>query len=211
MSSSSPQTLEWIPRTKLGMLVAEGKIKTMDEILRRGIPIKEPEIVDILLPNLRKEIIEIRRVQKQTDAGEISRIRTVVVIGDGENYIGIGKGKGREFRTAFGDAIKAAKLNIIKVRKGCGSWECGCGKPHSIPAEVTGKSGSVRVTLMPAPRGLGLACNDTAKIILSLAGIKDIRIFSKGMTKNRMNYAFAVYDALKRLMAMNLPDDWRTL
>ncbi len=211
MSSSSAQNLEWIPRTKLGMLVAEGKIKMIDEILRRGIPIKEPEIVDVLLPNLRKEIIEIRRVQKQTDAGEISRIRTVVVIGDGENYIGIGKGKGREFRAAFGDAIKAAKLNIIKVRKGCGSWECECGRPHSIPAEVLGKSGSVRVTLLPAPRGLGLACNDTAKIILSLAGVKDIRIFSKGMTKNRMNYALAVYDALKNLMAMNLPGDWRTL
>lgn len=200
---------EWVPRTRLGKLVAEGKIRTIDEILRRGIPIKEPEIVDMLLPNLQKEIIEVRKVQRQTDAGELSQIRVIVAVGDGENFVGIGKGKGKEFRMAFDDAVRNAKLNLIKVRKGCGSWECGCGRPHSVPILARGKSGSVRVEIMPAPRGLGLVCSETARIILRLAGVKDARVFSRGMSRNRMNYAMAIYNALLNMSRMNLPGDWK--
>ncbi|HDM91877.1 MAG TPA: 30S ribosomal protein S5 [Candidatus Korarchaeota archaeon] len=200
---------EWVPRTKLGKLVAEGKIRSIDEILRLGVPIKEPEIVDTLLPGLKEEIIEVRRVQRQTDAGELTQLRIVVAVGDGMDYVGVGKGKGKEFRDALFDAVRDAKLNIVKVRKGCGSLECMCGRPHSIPARVIGKSGSVRVTLMPAPRGLGLVANEVAKVVLSLGGIKDIRVFSRGETRNRMNYAYAVHDALRRLLLMNLPTDWR--
>ncbi|RLG47883.1 MAG: 30S ribosomal protein S5 [Thermoproteota archaeon] len=196
---------EWVPRTKLGRLVAEGKIRSLDEIFKRGLVIREPEIVDILLPDLKREIIEVRRVQRQTDAGELSSLRLVIAIGDGSDYVGVGRGKGREFRDAFNDAIKKAKLNLVKVRKGCGSWECGCGRPHSIPATVSGKMGSVRVKLIPAPRGAGLVANEVAKVILSLGGIKDIRVFSRGNTRNRMNYAFAIHDALKNLMAIQLP------
>ncbi|MDK2463611.1 MAG: 30S ribosomal protein S5 [Candidatus Korarchaeota archaeon] len=200
---------EWVPRTRLGRLVAEGKVRSIDEILRMGAPIKEPEIVDALLPGLREEIIEVRRVQRQTDAGELTQLRIVVAVGDGIDYVGVGKGKGREFRDALSDAVRAAKLNVVKVRKGCGSLECMCGRPHSIPARVEGKAGSVRVTLMPAPRGLGLVANEVAKVVLSLGGIKDIRVFSRGETRNRMNYAYAIHDALRRLLLMTLPTDWR--
>lgn len=200
---------EWVPRTRLGRLVAEGKIQSIDEILRLGMPIKEPEIVDALLPGLREEIIEVRRVQRQTDAGELTQLRIVVAVGDGIDYVGVGKGKGREFRDALSDAVRAAKLNIVKVRKGCGSLECMCGRPHSIPARVEGKAGSVRVTLMPAPRGLGLVANEVAKVVLSLGGIKDIKVSSKGETRNRMNYTYAIHDALRRLLLMTLPTDWR--
>ncbi len=200
----------WTPKTRVGRLVSEGKVKTLDEILKRGVPIQEPEIVDILVPGLKEEIIEVRRVQRQTDAGELTQLRIVAAVGDGMNYVGVGKGKGREFRIALADAIRNAKLNIVKVRKGCGSWECGCGRPHSIPATVIGSSGSVRVRLMPAPRKLGIVGNETAKVILSLGGLQDVRVFSKGQTKNRMNYAFAVHDALWKLLLMTLPYDWRT-
>ncbi|HDI73688.1 MAG TPA: 30S ribosomal protein S5 [Candidatus Korarchaeota archaeon] len=210
--SGSQADLErtWVPRTSVGRLVAEGRIKSIDEILKRGIPIQEPEIVDMLVPGLKEEIIEVRRVQRQTDAGELTQLRIVAAVGDGISYVGVGKGKGREFRIALADAIRNAKLNIVKVRKGCGSWECGCGKPHSIPVTVTGSSGSVRVTLMPAPRKLGIVGNETAKVILSLGGLQDVRVFSKGQTKNRMNYAFAVHNALWKLLLMTLPQDWRT-
>ncbi len=204
------ETEEWVPRTRLGLAVAQGKIRSLDEILRQGYIIKEPEIVDALLPGLKEEIIEVRRVQRQTDAGEMTQLRIIVAVGDGQEYVGVGRGKGREFREALSDAIKDAKLNMIKVRKGCGSFECGCGRPHSIPATVTGKSGSVRVTLMPAPRGLGLVASEVGKVILSLGGLKDVRVFSRGETRNRMNYAYAVMDALERLLKMHLPSDWRT-
>ncbi|MCS7102330.1 MAG: 30S ribosomal protein S5 [Candidatus Korarchaeum sp.] len=199
----------WVPRTWVGRLVAEGRIRSLEEILRRGIPIQEPEIVDALVPGLKEEVIEVIRVQRQTDAGELTQLRVVAAVGDGMNYVGVGKGKGKEFSIALVDAIRNAKLNTIKVRKGCGSWECGCGRPHSIAAAVTGASGSVRVTLLPAPRKLGIAGNETAKIFLGLGGLQDVRIFSKGHTRDRMNYAFALQDALRKLLTMNLPSDWR--
>ncbi|RDD52917.1 MAG: 30S ribosomal protein S5 [Candidatus Korarchaeota archaeon NZ13-K] len=199
----------WVPRTWIGRLVSEGKIRSLEEILRRGIPIQEPEIVDALVPGLKEEVIEVIRVQRQTDAGELTQLRVVVAVGDGMNYVGVGKGKGKEFSVALADAVRNAKLNMVKVRKGCGSWECGCGRPHSIAAAVTGKSGSVRVTLLPAPRKLGIAGNETAKIVLGLGGLQDVRVFSKGHTRNRMNYAFALHDALTKLLRMNLPGDWR--
>ncbi len=208
-SSGAELERSWTPRTGVGRLVAEGRIKSIDEILRRGIPIQEPEIVDTLVPGLKEEIIEVRRVQRQTDAGEMTQLRIVAAVGDGMNYVGVGKGKGKEFRLALEDAIRNAKINIVKVRKGCGSWECGCGRPHSIPATVSGTSGSVRVTLMPAPRKLGIVGNETAKVILSLGGLQDVRVFSKGQTKNRMNYAFAIHSALWKLLLMTLPQDWR--
>ena len=209
MSGVEGLDTEWVPRTRIGKMVAEGKIRSLDEILKRGITIREPEIIDLLVPGLKEEVIEVRRVQRQTDAGELTQLRVVVAVGDGMDYVGVGKGKGREFRIALADAVRNAKLNVIKVRKGCGSWECGCGRPHSIPATVHGKSGSVRVTLMPAPRKLGIVGNETAKVILGLGGIKDIRIFSRGETRNRMNYAFALYDALRNLLKLNLPWEWR--
>ncbi len=208
-SSEAGIERSWTPRTRIGRLVAEGRIKSIDEILRRGIPIQEPEIVDALVPGLKEEIIEVRRVQRQTDAGEMTQLRIVAAVGDGMNYVGVGKGKGKEFRIALADAIRNAKINIVKVRKGCGSWECGCGRPHSIPSTVSGSSGSVRVTLMPAPRKLGIVGNETAKVILSLGGLQDVRVFSKGQTKNRMNYAFAIHDALWKLLLMTLPQDWK--
>lgn len=199
----------WVPRTWIGRLVAEGRVRSLEEILRRGIPIQEPEIVDALVPGIKEEVIEVIRVQRQTDAGELTQLRVVAAVGDGMNYVGVGKGKGKEFSVALADAVRNAKLNVIRVRKGCGSWECGCGRPHSTAAAVTGTSGSVRVTLLPAPRKLGIAGNETAKIVLGLGGLQDVRIFSKGHTRDRMNYAFALHDALRKLLVMNLPSDWR--
>lgn len=201
---------EWVPKTRLGKSVAEGKIQSMEEIFAKGWVVREPEIVDALLPELSREVIGVERVQRQTDAGPLSSLRVIVAVGDNVNYVGIAKGKGRGFRDAFYEATERAKLNLTKVRKGCGSWECGCGNPHSIPMEVTGKVGSVKVKLLPAPRGVGLVGSEVARIVLTLGGIKDIRVFSRGNTSNRMNYAFAVCDALRNLSRMQMPSDWRT-
>jgi len=74
---------EWVPRTWVGRLVAGGKIKSLEEILRRGIPIQEPEIVDILVPGIKEEVVEVIRVQRQTDAGELTQLRVVAGGGGG--------------------------------------------------------------------------------------------------------------------------------
>ena len=90
-------------------------------------------------------------------------------------------------------------MNIIKIKRGCGSWECGCGTEHSIPFKTRGSSGSVRVELMPAPKGVGLVATEEAKKIFRLAGIKDIWMKSRGHTSNRINFIYAIFDALKKL------------
>jgi len=89
-------------------------------------------------------------------------------------------------------------LNVIEIARGCGSWECRCGRPHSIPFDVTGHSSSVYVTLKPAPRGLGLAAAGVPKIILRLAGIEDVWAQSRGQTRTTLNFALATFDALRQ-------------
>jgi len=89
-------------------------------------------------------------------------------------------------------------LNMIEIKRGCGSWECGCQRAHSLPFRVTARSGSVVVTLKPAPQGVGLAVGDVAKSVLRLAGITDAWGFTKGHTKTTVNYALATFAALRR-------------
>ncbi|RJS85853.1 30S ribosomal protein S5 [Candidatus Bathyarchaeota archaeon] len=199
---------EWTPRTRLGRLVLEGKISSIEEIFAEGMRIREPEIVDMLLPDLQEEVIHIGIVQKQTDAGEKTRFKAIVVVGNGNGYVGIGSGKADQVRTTIEKAASEARLNVTMVRRGCGSWECGCGQPHSLPFETIGKSGSVVIKIIPGPRGLGLVASEVAKVILRLAGIKDCWTKSYGQTRTVPSFAYAVYNALKRTYEIVTPMDW---
>jgi small subunit ribosomal protein S5 len=189
---------EWIPLTGLGKQVAAGEIASLDDVLESGRPIKEPQIVDYFLPDLEDEVLDINMVQRMTDSGRRVKFRCVVVVGNRNGYIGFGQAKDAQVGNAIKKAIGNAKLNIIKVRRGCGSWECGCGTGHSIPVEVEGKVGSVRITLKPAPQGIGLVTGDIGKKVLELAGIKDVWSFSSGQTRTTINFAKATFDALRK-------------
>jgi small subunit ribosomal protein S5 len=200
---------EWKPRTKLGWLVKEGNVTSLKEIFDMNMKIKEPEIVDALLGReLQHEIIDINMVQKMTDAGRITRFRVVVVVGNQNGFVGLGVGKARQLRMAVDKAIMDAKLNIIPVRRGCGSFECGCSEPHSIPYQVRGKAGSVEAVLKPAPKGAGLVAGDTAKVVLRYAGIRDIWSWSRGKTSTTINFAMAVFDALKKAYRFVTVNEW---
>jgi len=199
---------EWVPRTRLGKLIQEGKITSIEEVFIEGLPLREPEIVDVLIPELQEEVININLVQKQTDAGEKSRFKAIVAIGNQDGYVGLGSGKARQVRTAIEKAAINARLNIIPIRRGCGSWECGCGKPHSLPFQIEGKCGGVRIVIVPGPRGLGLVAGEVAKIILGLAGIKDCWTRSYGPTRTVPSFAYAVFDALKKTYQLVTPSDW---
>ncbi len=198
----------WVPRTKLGRLVNEGKIASLDDIFVQGYRIQEPEIVDRLLPNYQHEVLNMGIVQKQTDAGEHSRFKVVAVVGNGDGYVGVGSGKVKQVRNAIDKAVMYAKLNITPIRRGCGSWECRCDKPHSIPFRVVGKCGSVRVELVPGPRGLGIVASEVAAVILRMAGVSDCWSRSSGSTNTVSSLAFAVYDALRNTYRMVAPADW---
>ncbi|MBP2146532.1 small subunit ribosomal protein S5 [Methanofollis sp. W23] len=187
----------WVPLTGLGRAVAAGEIASIDEVLDSGKPIKEAQIVDTFLPDLDDEVLDISMVQRMTDSGRRVKFRAVVIVGNHDGYIGLGQAKDAQVGNAIRKAIDNAKTNLIKVRRGCGSWECGCGATHSIPVQVKGKAGSVRVTLMPAPQGIGLVTGEIGRKVLDFAGVKDIWAFSSGKTRTTINYAKATFNALK--------------
>ena len=198
----------WVPRTKLGKMISEGSISSIEEIFAEGFKIREPEIVDALLPELQEEVININLVQKQTDAGEKSQFKAIVVVGNRDGYVGLGSGKASQVRTAIQKAAVDARLNITLVRRGCGSWECGCGRPHSLPFRVRGKCGGVQVVLIPGPRGLGVVASEEGKIILDLAGVKDCWTRSYGSTRTIPSFACAVFDAIRKTYGFVTPKDW---
>jgi len=205
----------WNPKTTLGKRVKSGEITDIDEILDNGMKILEPEIVDALLPNMESELLMIgqakgkfgggqRRVfkqtQKKTPEGNKPHFATIAVIGNGDGYVGIGYGKAKETVPAREKALRNAKLSIMKIRRGCGSWECGCGGSHSTPFEVEGRCGSARIKLIPAPKGKGLCIAGECQKILKLAGVKDIWSKTQGQTKNKINLVSACEDALRQLI-----------
>jgi len=196
--------VEWIPQTRLGSLVKEGQVTTMSEALASGLPIREFQIVDALLPEIRDEVLDINMVQRMTDSGRRVKFRATVIVGNGDGFIGIGEGKDVQVGVAIRKAIDTAKMNIVAIKRGCGSWECGCGQGHTVPFEVDGKAGSVEVKLMPAPRGLGLASGGTAKKVLEIAGIKDVWTKVSGETRTTLNFAKATFDALIRTTTMKV-------
>ncbi|MEM3615072.1 MAG: 30S ribosomal protein S5 [Candidatus Methanomethylicia archaeon] len=188
---------EWIPRTLVGKMVKEGTINSIYQIYNLNLPILEPEIVDALVPNLKNEVIDVSIVQKQTDAGEHSRFKVLVVIGNEDGLVGVATVKAKQLRFAIDKAIENAKLKLTPVLRGCGSWECSCSRPHSVPFIVSGKSGGLIITLKPAPRGVGLVAGDPAKVVLKLAGVEDVWSTTKGESRTTINFVLATYEALK--------------
>jgi small subunit ribosomal protein S5 len=200
--AEEPREDIWKPKTRLGELVQKGEIKTFDEALKSKYPLKEYKIVDALLPELSEEVLDINLVQRMTDSGRRVKFRVCAIVGNKDGYMGIGLGKDALVRNGIVKAVMDAKLHLTRIERGCGSWECDCGEPHSIPYKVTGKSGSVEITLKPAPKGIGLAVGDVPKRVLEFAGVKDAWAKTQGQTRTTFNLAFATYDALRRTTLM---------
>lgn len=209
----------WKPKTTIGKKIKSGEINDVDGILDKGLNILEAEIIDVLIPNLETDLLLVgqskgkfgggkRRVfkqtQKKTQEGNKPKFSTFAVVGDKDGHVGVGYGKSKETVPAREKAIRNAKLNIIKVRRGCGSWQCGCKEPHSIPFSVEGKCGSVIVKFMPAPKGTGLCVESECKKILDLAGIKDVWSKTRGQTGSKNNLISACVEALKQLITMKI-------
>ncbi|CAD8191103.1 unnamed protein product [Paramecium pentaurelia] len=197
---------EWTPLTKLGRLVKAGKIKSLETIFQFSIPIKEYQIVDHFLKNLKEEPLALGPVQKQTCAGQRTRFKAYVVVGDNHQHIGLGWKSAKEVQGAIKGAVINAKLNLIPVRKGY--WGNKIAQPHTVPCKVTGKEGSVRVRLVPAPRGTGIVAAITSKKVLQMAGIQDCYTQSKGSTRTRSNFLKATFHALKETYNFLTPDLW---
>jgi small subunit ribosomal protein S5 len=194
-----------VPRTRLGRKVQDGEIDSMEQALQTGLPLKEAEVVDQLLPGLDDEVLDINMVQRMTDSGRRVKFRCVVAVGNRDGFVGYAEARDDQVGSAIQKAIDVAKLNIIDVSRGCGSWECGCGRPHTVALKTTGKAGSVEVELLPAPRGLGLAGGETVRNVLELAGIEDIWTRSSGNTRTTVNFAKATFLALRNTAEARVP------
>ncbi len=215
---------DWIPKTELGRKVKNGEIRDIGEILDAGIKILEPEIVDMLLPNLEPDLLAVgqskgkfgggkgsiwKQTQKKTSEGNRITFSACAVVGNKDGYVGIGFSGARETVPAREKAIREAKLNIIKIRRGCGSWACSCKVGHSVPFSVAGKCGSVKMFLMPAPRGAELKIETKCKKILEFAGIKDVYSRTEGQTSTKLNLFEACFNALKSLSRVKVPQDFK--
>lgn len=204
----------WKPKTEIGRLVKEGKITNIDEIFEKGKKILESQIIDQLIPELRMELLTIgqakgkfgggkrrfwRQTQRKTAEGNVPKFSCMVAIGDGAGHVGLGLGKAGETLPAKEKAMRNAKLSLVSIKRGCGSFDCSCSDLHSIPFKTEGKCGSAIVKLMPASKGTGLVIDNECKKIMKAAGIKDIYSQTFGQTRTKINLAVSCFDALKNL------------
>lgn len=204
----------WVPKTAVGKQVHAGAITNIDQILDQGMPILEEQIVDVLMPNMSSELLMIgqskgkfgggakrifRQTQKKTPEGNKPSFACMAVIGNGNGYVGIGYGKSKDTVPAREKAVRNAKMALFKIRRGAGSWEDATSEPHSIPWKVEGKCGSVRIELMPAPKGKGLIVEEECAKILKLAGVENVYSRTYGQTRSKMNVVYALIDALHKL------------
>lgn len=197
---------EWVPFTKIGRLVKDGRIKSIEELYHFSIPIKEYQIVDKFLPGISDEVMRVMPVQKQTSAGQRTRFKAFVVVGDKNGHVGLGSKCSKEVANAIKGAIQVAKLAVVPVRRGY--WGNCIGLPHTVPVKLTGACGSVRVRLVPAPRGAGIVAAPVSKKILQFAGIEDVYTSTEGHTKTGGNFAMATFNAVRKSYGFLTPNLW---
>jgi len=217
----------WVPVTKLGRLVKDNKITSLDDIFHHSLKIREYQIIDHFYPErqespnvqlsmnqldksgryMHETVMSIKPVQKQTSAGQRTRFKAYVLLGNCNGYVALGHKSAKEVATAIRGAIINAKLNMVPVRRGY--WGASIGQVHTIPVKLSAKCGSVRVRLIPAPRGSGIVGSPTTQKILFYAGVNDCFSSACGQTCTRGNFATAVFEALKSSYSFLTPDQWQ--
>lgn len=125
--------------------------------------------------NLEEQVINIRRVTKVVKGGRNFRFSALVAVGDKKGNVGIGNATALEVPAAIQKAIQDAKNNMVNVPI----------VGTTIPHRFTGRHGAGKVLLMPANEGTGVLAGGPVRIVLELAGIKDVRAKSLGSNNPR--------------------------
>ncbi len=145
------------------------------------------------LADLRDQVINIRRVTKVVKGGKNLSFSALVAVGNERGWVGIGKGKAREVPAAIAKAVENAKKKLIRVQLA----------DTTIPHFVRGEADAGVVVLRPASKGTGVIAGGAVRVILQLAGIKDI-LTKSIRSNNPISVAHATLDALKRLKNPNV-------
>ncbi|KAG2317085.1 hypothetical protein Bca52824_020207 [Brassica carinata] len=198
---------KWTPVTKLGRLVRDGKIKQLEQIYLHSPCQGVPNHRSPRWTFVERRGYEDHACPKQTRAGQRTRFKAFVVVGDGNGHVGLGVKCSKEVATAIRGGIILAKLSVIPVRRGY--WGNKIGKPHTVPCKVTGKCGSVTVRMVPAPRGAGIVAARVPKKVLQFAGIDDVFTSSRGSTKTLGNFVKATFDCLQKTYGFLTPEFWK--
>lgn len=134
-----------------------------------------------------QKMIDIRRVTRVVTGGRRFSYSVSMVAGDRKGHVGFGIGKSVDTATAMEKAYRVAMKKMITLR---------LNKNFSIPHEVKAKFNASKITLMPN-KGRGLIAGSSARTILALAGVKDITAKYHSQTKNKLNNAKVVIEALQ--------------
>ena len=146
-------------------------------------------IIDASQLELEEQVVAIKRVTKVVKGGRNMRFAALVVVGDKNGHVGAGIGKAAEIP----EAIRKGKEDAIKSLV-----EVPINDNGSIPHDWTGKFGSASVLLKASPEGTGIIAGGPARIVLELAGVKNIRTKSLG-SNNKQNVVLATIEGLRQL------------